>query len=273
MVKNLFIFHGDLGAGKNILKNIVLLSEDVHFPAAVLDNRAEWLIKNIYKPESKIDWFKYEYTLKDYQKYGVEMIQGDANVDQILCLPPSLQFLLKSQNYAMDLFNKHRAAELVNLPYVKFLAVYPTTEQGLRWQIRAYAEKKIPEHMHNFTYIDQSLIEKHKSKYGVSSWTKVNLYNFYKDAENYVDQIKQKQWPMVPLEWLLDSSQWPILLAFLQDYFCVVINFKQAHTVLDAWTDLHWPISKTDEWEHIDIFDGFRTEFSDLVIRTHSCDL
>lgn len=272
-MKNLFVFHGDLGAGKNILKNIILLNKDVHFPVVATDNRAEWLIKNIYKPESKIDWFKYEYALKDYQKYGIEMILGDANVDQILFLPPPLQFLLKSQNYAMDLFNKYRAAEIVNLPYVKFLAVYPTTEQGLRWQVRAYAEKKTPEQMHNFTYMDYSQIEKHKNEYGVNSWIKVNLYNFYKDAENYVSQIKETPWPMVPLEWLLDSSQWSALLKFLQDYFGVTINFEQAFNVLQVWTDLHWHVSKTDEWEHIDIFNGFRTEFSDLAIRTHSCDL
>lgn len=149
--------------------------------------------------------------------------------------------------------------------------VYPETEFGVRWQVRAYAEKKKPDQMHNFTYIDQQLINKHQAQYGVDSWIKVNLYNFYQDVQAYAKSLKLKTWPFVPLEWLLDPSKWPVLVKRLENNFSVTINHSDAYQVLQAWTDLHWPVSSTDAWEHVDIFDNFRSAASDLAIRTHSC--
>lgn len=228
--------------------------------------------KNIYKPESIDNWFKYEYMLKDYSKFGIQMILGDANVDNLISLSPKLVQLLEKENYALDLFNKIRVNEVIKLPYVKFLAVYPTTDKGLRWQIRAYAEKKSPGNVHNFTYIDNSLIDRHKEEFGIESWTKVNLFNFYKDAEDYVAQLKETNWPMVPLEWLLESSNWPALIDRLQEAFNVEIPVRSASNLLDAWTSLHWDYDITDTWEHVDIFDGFRSKKSDFMIRMHSCE-
>lgn len=271
MVNKLFVFHGDLGAGKNILKNIVLLSDQVHFPVATNENRAQWLITNIYKPESKFDWFVYEYALKDYQRFGINMVAGDADVDQLLNIPLPLKHLLEDRNYALDLFNKYRTHEIAELDYVKFLMVYPETEFGIRWQVRAYAEKKKPDQMHNFTYINQDLIAKHQEQYGVDSWIKVNLYNFYQDVQDYVKTLKLKSWPFVPMEWLLDQSKWSELVETLENNFSVTINHTEAYRLLQAWTELHWPVNSTDTWEHIDIFDNFRSTESDLVIRTHSC--
>lgn len=271
-MKKLFIFHGDLGAGKNVLKNIVLLSPEVHFPIEDLpSSREDWLVKNIYKPESKSNWFKYEYMLKDYPTYDINMPLGDADVDNLLTPSVKMLSLLEKENYALDLFNKSRVSEIINLPFVKFVSVYPKTSKGLRWQIRAYAEKKIPELVHNFTYTDHSLIEKHKAEFGIESWTKVNLFNFYKDAEHYVSQLREKNWPTIPLEWLLDSARWPDIIVQLQDIFNINIPVQSAYNVLAAWTKLHWEFNDTDNWEHIDIFDGFRSTKSDQMIRMDSC--
>ncbi len=250
-----------------------MLSPEVHFPINQTTAREEWLIQNIYKPESKTDWFKYEYKLKDYKSFGINMIDGDASVDDLLKLSPQLLTLLETKNYALDLFNKSRVAEVVDLPYVKFVAISPTTDQGLKWQIRAYAEKKVPVQMHNFTYMNSELINQHKINFGVESWVKVNLYNFYKDAESYIEILKKKSWPTIPLEWLLDSNQWANVVDQLQQIFNIDIPEQSCFNVLDAWNKLHWDYNDTNNWEHVDIFDGFRTDMSDFMIRMHSCQL
>ena len=62
MVNSIFVLHGDLGAAKNILKNVLLLSPQVHFPVATND-RLKYLKHNIYVNGSINDWFRYEYKL------------------------------------------------------------------------------------------------------------------------------------------------------------------------------------------------------------------
>lgn len=269
MVNSIFVLHGDLGAAKNILKNVLLLSPQVHFPVATTD-RLKYLKHNIYVNGSMNDWFRYEYKLKDYEKFGLQMELGDVVVDSIIKPPAQLVNVLTTTNYALDLFNKERVNEVVNLPHVRCLSVYPKTESGVRWQVRAYTTKKKPELLHNFTYPDPDNIEKHKATMGLESWIKVNTYNFYQNVLTHIEYLDQQNWPHVPLEWILDKTMWVKLCEFLESYFDIKLDHAQAIELLQAWTDLHWPVEQTDQWEHIDIFDGFRTDFSDQCIKNHS---
>lgn len=269
MVNQLFILHGDLGAGKNILKNIVMLSPDVYFPVSA-DNRLKFFQDRIYVKNSLDNWFGYEYATKDYEKHGIKMILGDADVDSIVTLSQLTQQLLTKQNYVLDLFNKQRVHEVVELPHTRFAMVYPLTDHGIRWQVRAYTTKKKPLLLHNFTYPDPNLIEQHKQTFGELSWTKVNIYNFYQNVLEHIQYLKQQPWPMVPMEWLLKPEQWPQVVEFLQQTFGVKIDMDQALKLIQSWTDLHWPVDQTDDWEHVDIFDGFRTAYSDQCIKHHS---
>ena len=75
---------------------------------------------------------------------------------------------------------------------------------------------------------------------------------------------------MVPMEWLIHQQHWPQLVEFLQQNFDVEIDLDQALQLLQSWTDLHWPVNETDDWEHTDIFDGFRSAYSDQCIKHHS---
>lgn len=269
MVNRLFIFHGDLGAAKNILKNIVLLSPQVHFPANT-SNRLQYLTNQIYIQGSIDNWFKYEYRIKDYEKFGIKMKDGDADVNSILKLPSQLIELLKIKNYALDLFDKNRTHEVVDLPWSKFLMVYPKSDLGIRWQVRAYVTKKKAEQLHNFTYMDSKLIDQHQQLYGMASWIKVNSYNFYINVSEYVERLKNLPWTYVPLEWVIDPTQWPQLIEFLTTHFNIHIDYNEAIQLLQAWTNLHWPLTDTDNWEHVDIFNGYRTDFSNECIKHHA---
>ena len=269
MVNRLFVLHGDLGAAKNILKNIILLSPDVHFPVNTND-RLEYFLHQIYIKDSIDNWFAYEYRMKDYEKYGMKMILGDVDVDSILRMPLPLTKLLDKKNYALDLFNKERAKEVVDLPWVRFLMIYPTTDLGIRWQVRAYTTKKTPADLHNFSYLNQDLIPRHKETFGELSWIKVNTYNFYQNVVDYVWQLKKQPWPYVPLEWLLEKDKWLLLIDFLRTHFQIQLDTDKSIRLIQAWTDLHWPLNETDSWEHTDVFDNFRTDFSDNCIKNHS---
>ena len=55
----------------------------MHFPVSTED-RLHFLLSKIYINESIDNWFYYEYQLKDYEKYGIKMILGDADVDDII---------------------------------------------------------------------------------------------------------------------------------------------------------------------------------------------
>ena len=269
MVNKLFVFHGDLGAAKNILKNVVMLSSQVHFPIKT-DNRLEYFKKEIYPAHSVNDWFSHEYRMKDYPAYGIDMILGDANVERLIHLPPPLKRLMQRTNYAMDLFNKNEVDRVVDLEHVKFLMIYPETQQGVHWQVRAYAMKKSPADVHNFTYMDTDNIQRHRDTYGEESWTKVNLYNFYQNVLEHIQKLKTQPWPFVPLEWILIQDKWNQLIEFLQNHFQVDIDAGQAQELLQAWTNLHWSYQHTDQWEHADIFDGMRTAKSYEMITQHS---
>jgi hypothetical protein len=268
----LFVFHGDLGAAKNILKNVVLLSNEMYFPYDTT-NRLEFFKDKIYPPGTIDDWFSSEYAMKDYSKQGIEMILGDCSVDDLVVLPINLKKILTKNSYAVDLFNKEEAWRVVDLPHVKFLMVYPFSDLGVKWQVRAYATKKKPEQMHNFTYMDPSDVNLHIKTFGLESWIKVNLFNFYQHVLAYQSELKTLSWPKVHLEQVINPAHWHQLITTLTDYFQVDINFNDATDLLQVWSNQHWPLDKTLEWEHNDIFDDSRSEKSDLMIRTHSCQM
>jgi hypothetical protein len=265
----LLILHGDLGAAKNILKNIVMLSDDVYFPHTCFD-RLQWMRENVYPPIAMDNWFKFEYSLKDYEKFGINMILGDASVDNIIHLSNDMRELLNKSNYAIDLFNKDRAIEVTQLPHTEFIIVHPTTHSGVMWQIRAYATKIMPENMHNFTYMDVNNIKKHIDVYGMHSWIKVNLYNFYQNVVRYIQQLNTTDLCHIPLEWILNQNDWGKVIQMLEFKFSISINHQKAFDLLDIWTNLHWKHTDTHNWEHCDIFDGYRTKHSDKIITTNA---
>ena len=126
------------------------------------------------------NWFRYEYATKDYEKKGINMILGDADIDSILTLSESTKQLLAHHNYALDLFNKQRVNEVVGLPYARFVMVYPQTDMGVRWQVRAYTTKKKPLLLHNFTYPDTGSIELTNKHLAICHGSKLTLITFTK---------------------------------------------------------------------------------------------
>ena len=270
MVNQLFVVHADLGAAKNIIKNILLLSPEVYFPFDTND-RLGFMLREIYNPRPLDSWFDAEYRLKNYPDFGINFVLGDADVDNIVNLPTAMRTQLIKTNFALDLYNREQAERVIHLPWVRFVCIYPRTDLGLRWQVRAYVSKKSEKLMHNFTYQDPADIEKHKAQWGQESWTKVNIYNFYQAVSEYRDKLEQRAWPSIELEQILYPERWEDLVESLTQYFAVPLDRDQCLRLLQAWSNLHWPLIETRQWQHDDVFDGSRTEQSDHIIRNHSC--
>lgn len=270
MVNQLFVIHADLGAAKNIIKNVLLLSPEVYFPFTT-ENRLGFMLEKIYNSRPLHTWFEAEYKLKNYPNFGVDFILGDADVNSIIHLPEKMQTQLDKTNFALDLYNRDRVDEIVNLPWVRFICVYPKTDIGLRWQVRAYVSKKSESQMHNFTYENPADIDRHKEKWGQESWIKVNLYNFYQAVLDHRRKLEAQAWPNIELEQLLYPERWIDLIEYLRQYFAIELNQDDCLTLLKAWTDLHWPMVETRQWKHDDIFDGSRSENSNFIIMNHSC--
>lgn len=270
MVKQLFVVHADLGAAKNIIKNMLLLSPDVYFPVKTND-RLGFMLKNIYNPRPLDTWFDAEYRLKNYPEFGIDFVLGDADVGKIIELPQKMRTLLTHKHFALDLYNREQVDKVVNLPWVRFLCVYPCTDLGLRWQIRAYVSKKNERNMHNFTYEDPAYIDRHIENWGMESWIKVNTYNFYQAVLEYKNKLEKHDWPSIHLEQILYPDQWHDLINFITEHFAIELDPDQCVALLQAWSNLHWSLAATSQWQHNDIFDGCRTPYSDHVIKNHSC--
>ena len=270
MVNRLFVIHADLGAAKNIIKNILLLSPEVYFPFSIED-RLGFMLEKIYNPRPLDTWFDAEYRLKNYPDFGIDFVLGDADISSIIHLPDTMRTQLIKTNFALDLYNRDQVDKIVDLPWVRFICIYPRTDIGLRWQVRAYVSKKSELQMHNFTYENPADIDRHKEKWGHKSWIKVNLYNFYQAVLDHRRKLEEHAWPSIELEQILYQERWIDLIESLRQYFAIELDQDACLTLLKAWSDLHWPLIETRQWHHDDIFDGSRSEISDFVIRNHSC--
>lgn len=255
----ILVLHADIGAAKNIAKNICLLDESILFPVNLREHsRLDFLLKFLYPTDYK-DWFDCEYRLKDYQAYGIHMDLGDPRTPGLIPLNLKLQKILEKQHFILDLMDHTTAVELSQCTYTNVLAIAPETIHGLNWQIRAYSMKYGIERMFNFTFRDSDSIEKFKNKFGVDTWIDVNLCNFYDKVRERRRILKRSGLPIMPLELIIWPERWPELLDFLENTFHLTIPKDQAYILLKQWMSLHWPTDQTNNWKYAYIFKQFRS--------------
>lgn len=257
-MKKILVLHADIGAAKNIAKNICLLDESIYFPVPLGSlSRKDYLLKFLY-PTDYEDWFSCEYRLKGYTDYGIEMDLGDPRTGGLIPLNPQLTAITQNQSFILDLMDHYTALDLVKQDYVKLLAIAPTTMFGLNWQIRAYTMKYGADRMFDFTFGDQDNIEKFKKAHGNDVWVEVNLCNFYDKVRERRRILKRSGMPVMPLELIIWPNRWSELINYLEKFFELGIPRDQAYTVLEQWMSLHWPTEDTDHWEYRHIFKQYR---------------
>jgi len=258
MIANkLFAIQADIGAAKNIVKNVCHLDESTFFPAHT-DKRLQYLMDHLY-PVKYNNWFACEYKLKQYTDYGIDMDLGDPRIGGLVPLNAQLESILETKNFMLDIMDMKTAEDLSKAPYAKILSVAPDTMFGLSWQVRAYTMKYGAERMFNFTFMDVDDIEKFKNKHGEKAWVKVNLMNFYDMVRLRRRLLRRSELTIMPMEWVITPEFWPKMLEYLDSYFGLTIPKDQALILLDRWLSLHWPTNETYNWEHSYAFKECRT--------------
>jgi hypothetical protein len=258
-LKKILVIHADIGAAKNIAKNICLLDESIYFPVLLGKmSRQEYLLNFLY-PTNYEDWFSCEYRLKQYTEYGIDMDLGDPRVGSLIPLNTHLTKITQTQRFILDLMDHNTAVELFKQDYVKTLAIAPVTMFGLNWQIRAYTMKYGANRMFNFTFRNEKNIENFKKVYGNNTWVEVNLCNFYDKVRERRRILNRSSIPVMPLELIIWSECWPELISYLEKFFEITIPKDQAYSVLNQWLSLHWPTAETNNWEYRNIFKQYRT--------------
>jgi len=259
MSKQILVLHADIGAAKNISKNICLLDESVFFPVNLQGmSRLDYLMKYLY-PTNYRDWFRCEYRLKQYTDHGISMDLGDPRVPGLIPLNQQLEKIIEQQHFILDLMDHNTALDLNQVDYVKLLSIAPTTMFGLNWQIRAYTMKYGAGRMFNFTFQDENYIEKFKQAHGEEIWVTVNLCNFYDKVRERRRILNRSKLPVMPLELIIWPERWPDLVDYLEKFFGLSIPKDQAYTLLNQWMSLHWPTEQTNDWEYHNVFKEFRT--------------
>jgi hypothetical protein len=253
-MNKIFIVHADIGAAKNIVKNLCLLDERIHFPVPLQGlSRLDFLLKFLY-PLDYTDWFSCEYTLKNYTAHGIEMDIGDVRSGGLIPLNTKLLHILADQHFILDLMDHGTAMELTTQPHCLVLGIMPYSTLGLNWQIRAYIMKYGAERMFNFTFPNTHSIDLFKERYGIGTWVDVNLTNFYDMVRQRRLKLRNSKIPVIPLECIIWPSRWEELFTRLDHFFNISIPREQAVKLITQWFSLHWSTETTNDWEHSNIF-------------------
>lgn len=245
-----FLVAGDLGAAANLIRNVMLLSNDVDWP---LTTSRLGTILNQYPISLKTmlsDWIPIEEKLRFSERlYGVDISR---ELDWV--------------NYKKNVIIKNKPAVFINhsfvlqldnfftfASYMPSIIVMPITDFGLNWQIRAYCEKKGVDVMHNFTF--QDCIEEQKNKFinthGQDAWNKENISNMKMIIKDRRDHVVSRVDPdmIIPLEWLVSNDDYSTVNR-LKKHFNISIDYDQASQVLNTWRSLHWPVEQTLDWKY-----------------------
>lgn len=271
MVNSVFVLHAYYGATKNVVKNICLLDEKLHFPVDTNGrSRLQYLLDELY-PSDWAAWDICENKLKQFQDLGIEKEIGDIRFGGLIPeFSPELKQILPHKNVILPSTLFEIADELKQHPGFKVLAIAPDTMFGLNWQVRAYSMKyssidginpsPCPVLDFNFTFTDKTKIFKFIEKYGRQTWDEINLANFYDVARGYRRRLRRSGMTVMPMELVIFKENWTKLVSYLNNYFDIEIPYQQAHEVLTQWNSLHWPVEETNDWTHRSAFKQFRTE-------------
>jgi hypothetical protein len=239
----------DLGAAGNLIKNLVLLSDDIHWP--LTDDRYQTILNQYISLNNFSEWLTVEYRLRFWKKeYGIDLsdnldFEQYKNINK--CSLP-IVFLNHSAFFQLTEFNKF-------IPCIDIVYIAPVSKFGVDWQVRSYCEKKTVPLLHDFSYETNRIeqITHYKNTNGTESYYRMNIANM-KD----ILAIRQKMFKahvsdncFIPLEELI---QGPIdnIINVLSTSFNITLPVHQVIEVVDAWRHLHWPPEKTSEWKYHD---------------------
>lgn len=239
----------DLGAAGNLVKNMIVQSPQVDFP---YQDRLGTVLKQYPDTlrQDKSTWLNFEYRLRNWeQSYGIDLSENlDWEEYQLVrqCHEKSAVFLNHSAFYQIPEFLEFYQNLLTIL-------VLGTDDWQLKWQVRAYVEKKGVENLHDFTFeIDRDRqIKEFIDRHGRDEYHRVNIANMFEimkqrslEIAKYVDTSK-----VLPLQWLIIPENDQRLVEHLENSFEIKLPLHDVKLILDAWRKLHWHPQHTLDWK------------------------
>ena len=264
-MKKILAVQAEVGACKNIVKNMLLLNQQCHFPdstVSTIEDRAQWLINNVYPLDMTDEWFAYEFRTKDYEQYGMSFDSdgGDITAPGMINLSSKLSNLLQEKNYVCDVHHLHTAQQLLDVPHVHMISVVPQTDLGLHWQVRAIVTKNSDKGIWNCLVPDNSIVDMVQEKFGMDHWNTANLICFREQIYDNLHWSVINGVPTLPLEWVIDPDKWNNMLDWLENQYNLTLPHDQCKLVLNQWYKHHWHIDDTYNWPHAYTDPKFRTQ-------------
>ena len=239
----------DLGAAGNLVKNIVVQSHQVDFPC---QDRLDTVLRqypNVLR-DDKSNWLNFEYRLRNWEKlYGIYLSDCLDWKKYQLARPlreKSVVFLNHSAFYQIPEFLEFYQ----NLPTLSVLA---TDDWQLKWQVRAYVEKKGLENLHDFTFETdrEQQIKNFIDANGKDAYHRINIINMFEimkqRASDFVRHVDTEK--ILPLQWLITPNNDDCLLERIENCLEITIPTNSAKMILESWRKLHWDPADTLDWK------------------------
>ena len=235
------IIIGDLGAGTNIIKNLLILDHRYNF----FDNHTQdrkSKIFSLYPRKLKNNlhvWLTTEYTTRTWQSlYGIDL-SDNINVNNVIKVLDRINGAVFINHSA---FYQHK--EVLQLQkHFNLVYILPKTLNGLQWQIKSYAEKITVDNLHNFTTSSDAERTTLINKHGMKIWNEMNLTNMFyickQRRASFYQFAKCNNIKTIPLEFLLTPKKHIKLYELFVNMFEYTVNKSTFIELLSTWLNLH----------------------------------
>ena len=236
--QNIVVVVGDLGAGSNIVKNILLLNQLVDFPVDN-DDRLQAIKKMVYPTSLNQDlskWISYEYRLREWKHwYGANVADNYADIKTEQVIKKSqtkkIVFITHWPEIAIRLKNQY--------PGIKIVSLYPKTQFELLWQIKTYIDKRGIEKLQNFSFFENEEVERQQyiDEHSLDEYYQFNVLNMFEILKDRKDQYEQIDEFKIEISKLINvESDW---LERLSEYLEFTLDKEESLKLLLYWKQLH----------------------------------
>lgn len=242
-----------MGASANLIKNLLLLSDNIYFP---FEDRLSSIL-NQYPSEfltNKYNWTNKERELNQlvFGTHFLMSLTHDPHQIELNKLTQPVAFVNHSLFWEIPTKFKQMVSKF------KFIVIMPSTNHGLEWQVRSAFEKVyLPNNSeYDFCFSPetrQDAIKKYIQQHGKEQYDQFNVFNmrliFKQQQESIRELCEQYNIDIFNLEDLIvgDIAQ---VGQRLEQIVNINLDISSVTKVIETWRSLHWEYNDTLNWTH-----------------------
>jgi hypothetical protein len=244
--ENIIVVLGDLGAGINFVKNVLLLSPEADFPFKLDGTKLDFLKSTAYPSilsEQPNQWIKNEYKLRYWKRvYGTDIADffDDLNTPKVaeVTQTKKIVFICHWPEIANTLKTMY--------PGIKIVALHAKDADEVTWQVSMYIEKLGIDCMHNFSFSGD--VEQQRRDYitehGETAYQKFNALNMYEIMLERKDTYYNPAYHIVNIG-QLQTDAW---IPELTEKLGLEVDLAQAQDLAAKWRSMN--PNKTKQWSN-----------------------